>query len=623
MADETNGRVLLFAAVENKARQMESSYRDSIPCRDDLLEFLDSNDWFGAGCVPCGRDYLVSWEMLGYMDLWLRAYGKSRPEKIDLMLDAFAPVYPRTCVRYRRFIQDNEYQNDEQALRLLDFLLASIDREIDRYDEDGIRSLMDAANQELKIKGMKIFERFLNEPVDGVVISGWNYEFQSRQIVKKENGAYPLETFSLMAYTVFSEESWSENNLIDKAVEKKKYAELWLFAALHFVCALRRTDILRLPVPTLPYEPEEVRHRIKCGVYMPEEARRVTEEILIRVKYKPGKPHKTREYQKIPDLKLFIPESVMEPLGVILSLSVSFHQPGDPFVHTDAMPEDLRRFFGDEFADAAGRRKFHSRRANKSYLQGIEMSVADEPGKPKGYMLAALARSHKGGIGKLPEMTDIYLKDANFSGYSPGFVLKEMFERGVFGFIPAMLLEVYKGSDYLELDIHGQTQLIQSIGLDACQLENISDTVMKSYHRASEIVHSLVLGQCGDKSSLGSVLQRIAAGAAPAKQEECLCLMSAAGYPCPYADRTGCMGCGYEIYTKSAVYLLIKEYVRLTRKKRESGGEDDIRLKAILEKGILPALSQILSSIQMMWPDAQMEPIYQIIERGLKDADHS
>ena len=68
----------------------------------------------------------------------------------------------------------------------------------------------------------------------------------------------------------------------------------------------------------------------------------------------------------------------------------------------------------------------------------------DEPGRPKGYMLAALARSHKGGIGSLPEITDIYLKDASFSGYRPEFILREMFERGIFGFIPAIMLERYR-----------------------------------------------------------------------------------------------------------------------------------------------------------------------------------
>jgi hypothetical protein len=44
------------------------------------------------------------------------------------------------------------------------------------------------------------------------------------------------------------------------------------------------------------------------------------------------------------------------------------------------------------------------------------VSADDSPVKPKGYMLAALARSHKGSVGNLAKTTEIYLKDAQFSG---------------------------------------------------------------------------------------------------------------------------------------------------------------------------------------------------------------
>lgn len=615
MADK---RIPLFKAVAAKAGQSSSLYRDTIPCRDDLMGFLDSNGWFDMDYTICGNDLSISTDVIPRLELWLRTYRRSRPEKIALVLEAYEPVYPRTCRRYRTFVEQNGCGNEPAAVRLLDFLLASIDREIDLYDEAGIRTLMDSANQELRLVGMRLFAGFLNQPVEGMPVSEWNYKFRSRQLVKKENGAYTLEQFSLMAYTVFNRESWERNDLLRKAAGKRKYADLWLFTALHFVCALRKTDIARLPVPLLPYPQEEVRKRIKDGSYPPDAARNVTEEIMFRVQMKPMQPHKTKRYRAVPDLKLFIPESILEPLGVILSLSLSFRLPEDPFVSTNAEPLDMRRFFGDAFAETAGNKRFHSRRATKAYLQGIEMAVSDEPGKPKGYMLAALARSHKGGVGKLPEMTDIYLRDANFTGYSPEFILREMFERGVFGFIPALLLEMYEGKDYLKLDVSSQTKLIQEIGLDACQLECITAAVMESFHRASEIVRCLMLEQCGDPGQLEITLQRIAAGAAPAKQPECLCLRSAAGFACAAADRTGCMGCGYEIYTKSAVHLLMKEYVRLNQMRVPDGGQDSERIQSILEKGILPALAEILSSIQLLYPETEMEPILEIVERGVK-----
>lgn len=616
-----NEQTSLFAAVAAEAERSGSLYRDTIPCRDDLLGFLDSNGWFGMEHTACEEGILMNPAVITRLGLWLRAYRRSRPEKIALMLETYEPLYPRTCRRYGCFVKESGCQNEDAALRLLDFLLSAIVGELDMYDDSGIRELMDQANRELHLVGMRLFADFLNHPGGGKPVSEWSYKFHSRQLVKQDTRAYTLEQFSRMAYTVFNRESWEEHDLIGKAAGKRKDADLWLFTALHFVCALRKTDIIRLPVPALPYPPEEVRQRIQDGTYLPETARGVSEEMMFRLQMKPLYPHKTKRYRAVPEIKLFIPESILEPLGIIMSLSLSFRLPDDPFVNTSAELPDIRRFFGDTFAKEAGNKRLHPRRANKAYLQGLEMAAADEPGKPKGYMLAALARSHKGGIGRLPEMTDIYLKDANFSGYSPEFILREMFERGIFGFIPALLLEMYEGKDYLRLGVAGQTKLIRAIGLDACQLEEITAMVTESFHRASGIVHGLIRDQCGDKGQMGTTLQRIASGAAPAKQSECLCLRSAAGFPCATPDRTGCMGCGYEIYTKSAVHLLIKEYVRLNRQLADNQPDSE-RIGRILEKGVLPALTEILSSIQMLYPDAEMEPILEIVERGVKDADN-
>ena len=104
------------------------------------------------------------------------------------------------------------------------------------------------------------------------------------------------------------------------------------------------------------------------------------------------------------------------------------------------------------------------------------MTGADEPGKPKGYMLAALARSHKSDIGKFAETTEIYLKDARFCGYSPEFIIRQMFERGIFSFIPAALLEIYTGEAYVKLPIISQTRLIGELGLSANQVDELIET---------------------------------------------------------------------------------------------------------------------------------------------------
>ena len=614
--------IYLLDSVMHEAQAVGSLFRNTLHGRDALWEFLDMNDWFGVSHSGIGNEMRVSSlePMKNALDLWLRAYGRSQEEKVDLLLETYASVFPQTCRMFRKFVQQTDCKGQDSTWKVLDFVLATLDRDISAYDESGIRAFIMQANQELSISAMKQLVSFLNMARK----EHWGYQFQSRQIVKPENGAYSLDQFSIMAYMVFNENAWREHGLVEKAAGKRKYAELWLFTALHFVCAARKTDLVRLPVPSLPYASLELRERIVQEQLTRTEARAIAEELVFRLEMKPLKPNKTSHSGNVPNIKLFIPESILEPFGLILALALSWRDPEDPFVSTNAEHPDIQAFFGEEFAAAAGKKRFLSRRANKAYLQGIELTADNGDGsKAKGYMLAALARSHKGGICKPSEITDVYLKDANFSGYTPEFILREMFERGIFGFIPALLLESYAGEAYRRLDIASQTKLIQALGLDAMQLENITTSVTKSFRKAEDIVRSLLMKQDEHPRPLEDILQNIAAGAAPSKQSELLCLRIAAGYPCCAMERTGCIGCGYEIYTKSAMHLLMKEYVRMNQNMDGASEFQRRRMARLLEDGILPAITEIVTSIPMLYPNAEMEPLYQIMERGLGDADHS
>lgn len=614
-----NDGIDFLDAVKLEASSVGSKFRGTAAAVDALWEFMDINGWFGLEYAGEGRAIRV--ESLDpvkeRLDLWLKAYGRSRGEKIDLMLEAYSVRLPTTCSLFKKYVTKTDCKEKDSTWKLLDFLLGTLDGEITFYDDQRMKSLIMRANRELPLTGMHQLVEFLNLACR----KEWFYEFSGRQIVKPDNTAYSLEQFSIMAYTIFNEEAWKEYALVKKASEKRKYADLWLFTAIHFAGANRKTDVSRFPVPSLPYPPAELRDRIVQGRFSAKEAKAYSQELLFLLEMKPLQPNKTRRHRSIPDIKLSIAESILEPMGIIMALAHSWREQGDPFVAVKTDIKDMRYFFGDEFTAALCGKKFSSRRACKSYLQGIEAIADHNSGaKPKGYILAALARSHKGGVGKLPEMTDIYLKDAKFSGYKPEFILREMFERGIFGFIPALLLESYIGKDYLKLDVSGQTRLIKELGLDAFQLEGITSNVAKSFGKAREIVRNLICEHGENRDELGRTLQNIASGAAPSKQQGFLCLMAASGFPCPMPERTGCIGCQYEIYTKSAAHLLMKEYVRLNHDMENADVFSKKRLKNILEAGIVPAVAEIMASIPMLYPDSVMEPVYEIVERGMNDA---
>jgi len=351
-----------------------------------------------------------------------------------------------------------------------------------------------------------------------------------------------------MCYCVFSEEMWARLRLIEKAVNNRVYADLWLFVALHFVCALRSGDMESIPAPKLPYDGGVILDKIANGGFAKREASALVDELRIRLKLKPMTPSKTTAYENVPDIKLFVPESLQAPLGIIMAIALAHHpeiRAGDSFVKPSDSLSNIRGFFGDSFVNAIGNRRFSSRRCNKSYLQGIELAGDDglgriggqdaqrptSPGNPKGYMLAALARSHKTGFGRLSDITAAYLKDAHFSGYSSEFIMRQMFERGVFSFIPAVLLEIYAGPEYVKLPVSIQTRLIGELGLTAFQIEELAETTERAMIKSWKAVNGIIKNPAVIKETVSAALQNIASGAAPSRQDGYLCLMTAAGLP--------------------------------------------------------------------------------------------
>ena len=616
----------MFSFVAAMASELHSLYVDNRSGRADLLEFMDANRWFGLGAVTTMPPEIFE-SIREPMILWLSAYKKPGREKIDLMLRHFGSVYPATCGIYREFITQNHLEDEPSAWKLLDYILSEIDREITEYGEPGIAELARRLDAEATLQSARLFSAFLRVAKhEGKPLTQWSYTFGPRGGPELINNAYPADSFAVMAYCTFNAAVWKRQELVRKAMKSSVCADLWLFTSLHFICALRRGDMARLPAPALPYDGATVLKKISEGSFSSSDAAALSDELCTRLRLKPMKPSKTSSRKHVPTLKLFVPESLRVPLGVIMAISLAHHpeiRPGEGFIASSAKLGTIRTFFGEHFVKALGSSRMSSRRCNKSYLQGIDVTAGSDnaPGKPKGYMLAALARSHKGGIGSLAKATDIYLKDARFSGYSPEFIIREMFERGVFSFIPAILLEMYAGDEYRVLPVAAQTKLICEIGLSAHQIENVGEAVECALQKSRSAVNA-VLRDCADiHNRVFDLLQNIACGNAPGKQEECLCLMTAAGLPCPHTDWGGCMGCGYEIYTKTAMHTLVKEYVRLSGLKKDAKETDVWRYEKILELAVLPAISEMLSGARILYRDADNSAFLDIVERGLADAD--
>ena len=610
-----NKYVFLFEEVNKLAVMRNSLYRDVQKCRDDLLELLDNNNWFGMSIKGKGLDVQVitNQEAYNYLELWLDAYNKNPEEKLFLLMEHFRVAYPRTTSKLKEFIYSKGIQDKDCGYQLLDFIYYAISDDNDLFTDGKAKHVLEKAEMEISIVSTQYLSEFImNNSASNL---SWHYTINKRKASGEEDAAYSVRDFSIMAYCVFNEANWKKEHMIEKAVENKKYADVWLFVALHFICGLRRTDMVNLPVPIMPENVDVVREKLLTDK-ADDVAIKVSDEWAYRLEMLSTRPSKTARFSDIANIKVFVPESLRLPVGIILLTVLLHHKEGEAFFEIKNEHYILKNFFGDSFMKACRKGRFNTRSANKAYLQGIERT-GDDGISAKGYILAALARSHKGNIGNLPEMTDAYLKDANFSGYKPDFILREMFERGIFGFIPVMLMKIYAEEDFLKLSVSEQTELIKSIGLSAKQIEDIFDISKRALNHVNDSTGLIFRGALSDRKSVENILLKLVSNRAIGKDNRYMCLRIASGDKCIYTDRDSCLGCGYEIYTKAAFYSIVKQYQVLNMKMKNSNSDEADRYRKILKMIVIPAIQEILNSINVLYPASDKGLFLDILEGGI------
>lgn len=257
---------------------------------------------------------------------------------------------------------------------------------------------------------------------------------------------------------------------------------------------------------------------------------------------------------------------------------------------------------------------------DKSFLQSIygiaDEAMPDEKGGPrvKGYLLAALARSHKGTYNEFCETTAEYIKDFNMHGMTPSMVAFELLERGVLSCIPAMLLKLVD-ERYGDLSFTAQTKALSDFNLTPLEAEATTAIIAKSRHNAALVVKEVA----ASGKDILSVLHSIGCGDAYAKEPECLCLCTAINKVCPYPERSLCVGCKYEISTKSTLLLMLSEYSRMAylHKREDCTANERLKNRKIVEEFIIPKITELLSAIRDIYGDDAYKDYSGLVRRFL------
>ena len=594
----------------------------TIKHREKVSGFLLDNEWFGVSINL--DDYTISEKDAEVLKNHIKDY-LTTPPGIKSMEGIFSKKFPSTSELFVQFAEE-EKLSETNCFYLLDFLAYYLTKDLFLYSDAKVETLVEVATEVLTKSQGNILIQFIKWLLNkGVTRYRVSFEMTKRYTIESANGAYELDEYLELMYYLFNENYIIKNDMLCKAANSKNYADTWLYLGLHFICALRSTDLERLGHPKLTREPLEVLEAVVDGTWSSSEARRTLLSITTRLTYLNLTPNKTKNASNVAQLKFHVPESCQVLIGTLLAICEAHFQlqipynAENPLIRQIKTYEKITSYMGEEIGNLFLERNFSSRSANKSYLQSVAMladDVLEEKSELniKGYFLAALARSHKGDFNEFAQTTTTYLKDAQLGQLKPEMVAKELFERGVLSMIPSMLLTIVTRGKYKKLSPSQQTQMIKSLDLTPIEIEKTLELSIRADSRSQQALKTLVENNV-DPEQLLTICHRIGNGEAFSKQGESMCLLSALGKLCSYDDRQHCVGCQYELQTKSTLLLLIGEFNRLNKQYQKLKNElERGKVRAILEKQIKPCLTEMLQALSEQYGEAVLSDYEDIIK---------
>ena len=594
----------------------------TIKHREKVSGFLLDNEWFGVSINL--DDYTITEKDAEVLKNHIKDY-LTTPPGIKSMEGIFSKKFPSTSELFVQFAEE-EKLSETNRFYLLDFLAYYLTKDLFLYSDAEVETLVEVATEVLTKSQGNILIQFIKWLLNkGVTRYRVSFEMTKRYTIESANGAYELDEYLELMYYLFNEDYIIKNDMLCKAANSKNYADTWLYLGLHFICALRSTDLERLGHPKLTREPLEVLEAVVDGTWSSSEARRTLLSITTRLTYLNLTPNKTKNASNVAQLKFHVPESCQVLIGTLLAICEAHFQlqipynAENPLIRQIKTYEKITSYMGEEIGNLFLERNFSSRSANKSYLQSVAMladDVLEEKSELniKGYFLAALARSHKGDFNEFAQTTTTYLKDAQLGQLKPEMVAKELFERGVLSMIPSMLLTIVTRGKYKKLSPSQQTQMIKSLDLTPVEIEKTLELSIRADLRSQQALKTLVENNV-EPEQLLTICHRIGNGEAFSKQGESMCLLSALGKLCPYDDRQHCVGCQYELQTKSTLLLLIGEFNRLNKQYQKLKNElERGKVRAILEQQIKPCLTEMLEALSEQYGEAVLSDYEDIIK---------
>lgn len=573
--------------------------------------FLADNSFFGHGWEYVDGALMVcndkEDDIAKRLDRFLQHIDEPWEQKLQFLKEDLAERFPVTMERLALLQEKAHGQFAKDCFPFLDYMAANLKTELHLMSSQELRDLAEAMDREAP-----------KEAVDELAfLASWmkqkyevSYTVEIRPVKRARSTAgeaYSLPLICRLYHTFFNEDSIKEKEMILHACEDAAYADTFLFFSIHLVCSLRNPEIDRLPCLYIA-DPEKALRSIRDGSFTDAMAVEALHSIMDHLGQIAPVPNKTRKASGVPSVYLYIPQSLEAHFGRLFVICSAHRlidrRTDDGFLSMRRTSYwQIRKLMGEEVAAPFLERDPSPTAFSKSFMQGLALLAGTEGEKsgPErlmlGYLLAARARSHKGGYGSFSASTATYLKDNALTGLGPSMVARELFERGIMSFIPSMLLSVITQGGFDRLSFPQQTRLIQELGLDALEVEKAMDLFLEAREKAKETAAGILrLSKEERPEGICRILHSLAIGIAPGKDPGALCFIEAMDRPCPFPSCRTCLTCRYRIDTRATLFHIGGEYKRLLRLKGSAVSDGEkLKYRLILEQYLLPAVSDVLS----------------------------
>ena len=580
--------------------------------KEKINAFLIKNDFFGVTIKNIDNKYFIRKKDAKLLIKEInKAFSNGKKDHIKVLFKILNENFPETKKSLSAYLKNFEEIDDESSEILIDFFAYTLEKEIFEYNNDEISILGDKANTQLRKKEANFLSGYLEYLVKEYPTKfSITIAFKRRADRSASHAAYSFAEYTKIAFCLLCDDYIESHDMWQKAAKSKNATDTWLYIVLHFVCALRNTDLVRIYNPILPMRPEEVIEKVMNNQFEDSDGLFVINSIITKLEIMPFKPKKTKRFN-VSDVKFLIPESCKPFLGKLFALAQAHRmiegKPDDPIVKCISSYKQIKRNLGDEIGELFRHSDFHSISSNKSYMQSIE-DLADEEVEARtlgnmveGFLIASSARSHKGNYNSFNRNTLVYLKDAKFNNRSPQFLASQLMERGVMSWITSYMLSIVAGEEYEALSPEKQTLAIKEFGLSASQTNELVKIVSNNRSTA----HNIIQRSISNKSNAADALLRIVTGCAKGKQNVSICISAAFKKECPYPERGQCFGCIYEITSKAAVTYIVSEINRNIKIAKKTQSEiEKQRCEYLVNKVLRPKLLEIIDSI---WQIAGLE----------------